>query len=324
MAAVLTEPIEKYALSKKDQPKAQFAQVGIVGCGSTGQQLSLMIAARGMDVVFLELSNEKIAQAIKEIDEELTNKINHWGMTDSEKRAILTRIKGTLDYQDFKDCDLVIEAILSKTREDSREIRKKVFKSIEQHVSPNTIIATNSTTIVITEFATELVHKKRCISMHISTTAPDASVVEIVKGLYTSTETMDNIKHFLKLLGKKFIPVEESPGLITVRLYAPLINEACDILSENVASLQDIDFAMRNGFGMPLGPFEMADKIGLDRVVRWLDNLYIEFGDLRYKASPLLKRYVRGNQLGRKTLQGFYKYDNLGQKICPECNTQVS
>jgi 3-hydroxybutyryl-CoA dehydrogenase len=319
MAEVLTEPIENYALSKKDQPKAQFAQVGIVGCGSTGQQLALVIAGRGIEVVFLEVSNEKIKEAIKDIGEELTGKINHWGMTEGEKRAILSRIKGTLDYQDFRNCDIVIEAILSKIREDSREIRKKVFKSTEQHVSPHCIIATNSTTIVITEFAAELEHKDRCISMHISTTAPDANVVEIVKGLYTSEDTMENVKHFLKLLGKKFIPVEESPGLITVRLFAPLINEACDILIENVARMEDIDFAMRNGFGMPLGPFEMADKIGLDRVVRWLDNLYNEFGDLRYKASPLLKRYVRGNQLGRKTLHGFYKYDDFGQKICPNC-----
>ncbi len=320
MASVLTEPIEKYGLSKKDQPKAQFAQVGIVGCGSTGQQLALMIAGRGIEVVFLELSKEKITQAIKEIDEELTAKINRWGMTDSEKRAILSRIKGTLDYQDFKDCDIVIEAILSRTREDSREIRKKVFKNIEQHVSPHCIIATNSTTIVITEFAAELENKDRCISMHISTTAPDASIVEIVKGLYTSEATCENIRRFSKLIGKQFIPVDESPGLITVRLFAPLINEACEILIENVAKMEDIDFAMRNGMGMPLGPFEMADKIGLDRVVRWLDNLYTEFGDLRYKASPVLKRLVRAQNFGRKSLKGFYKYDEFGQKTWSNFN----
>lgn len=317
MAEVLTEPIENYALSKKDQPKSQFSQVGIVGCGSTGQQLAQMIAGRGIEVVFLEVSKEKIEDAIREIGEDLTSKINHWGMTEGEKRAILSRLKGTLDYNDFKNCDIVIEAILSRTREDSREIRKEVFKNIEKHVSPHCIIATNSTTIAITEFATELEYKDRCISMHISTTTPGASIVEIVKGLYTSDETCENIRRFAKLIGKNFIPVEESPGLITVRLFAPLINEACDILLENVASLEDIDFAMRNGMGLPLGPFEMADKIGLDRVVRWLDNLYSEFGDLRYKASPILKKYVRGNQLGRKTCKGFYKYDEFGQKVCP-------
>jgi len=320
MAEVLSEPIINYGLSKKDQPKAQFAKVGIVGCGSTGQQIAEMISARGIDVVFLELSEEKIAEAIKEIGDDLTNKINHWGMTEGERKAILSRIKGTLEYKDFADCDIVIESILSKTRENSREIRKTVFKNIEKYVSPHTIIATNSTTIVITQFAAELEYKDRCISMHISTTSPDANLIEFVKGYYTSEETIENVRRFSKLINRHFIPVEESPGLITVRLFAPLINEASELLMENVASMEDIDFAMRNGLGMPLGPFEMADKVGLDRVVRWLDNMYSEFGDLRYKATPLLKRLVRANHIGRKTSQGFYKYDAKGQKISSIAN----
>jgi len=317
MAEVLSEPIINYGLSKKDQPKAQFAKVGIVGCGSTGQQIAEMISGRGIDVVFLELSEEKIKQAINEISDDLSNKINHWGMTEGEKKAIMSRIKGTLEYKDFADCDIVIESILSKTREESREIRKEIFKNIEKYVSPHAIIATNSTTIVITKFAAELVYKDRCISMHISTTAPDADIIEFVKGYYTSDETIENIKRFAKLINKHFIEVEESPGLITVRLFAPLINEASELLMEKVASMEDIDYAMCHGLGLSLGPFEMADKVGLDRVVRWLDNMYSEFGDLKYKATPLLKRLVRANHIGRKSSEGFYKYDSKGQKIAP-------
>lgn len=315
MADVLTEPIENYALSKKDQPKGQFSKVGIVGCGSTGQRLALAIAAKGVEVIFLEVNNEKVQEALKEFDEELTNKINRWGMTEGEKRAILSRVKGTLDYKEFKDCEIVIEAIMSKSKEFSKDNRKRVFKNIELNVSPDCLIATNSTTAIITEFAVELEHKERCISMHISTTAPEANIIEVVKGLYTSDETFEKAKCFAKLIGKKIIPVLESPGLITVRLIAPLINEACTILNENLAKLEDIDLAMKNGLGMAMGAFEMADKIGLDRVVRWLDYLYTEFGDQKFKASPVLKRLVRGNHLGQKTLQGFYKYDKYGQKI---------
>jgi len=320
MAEMIIEPIENYGLSKKDRPKSQFAKVGIVGCGSTGQRIAIMIASRGIDVIFLELSETLIQNAISEISEDLENTINHWGMTSGEKRAILSRIKGTLDYADFADCDIVIESILSKTREDSREIRKKVFKNIENHVKSEAIIATNSTTIVITEFASELQYKDRCVSMHISTTSPDASIIEIVKGLHTSNITIENARKFAKLIGKDFILVDESPGLVTVRLAAPMINEACELLMEGVAKKEDIDFAMRNGMGLPLGPFEMADKIGLDRVIRWLDNMYIEFGDLRYKASPLIKRLVRANKLGRKTGSGFYEYDVHGDKITEHKN----
>lgn len=313
--AEIVERIEEYALQMDDQPKSQFSQVGIVGCGSTGQRITLMIAKRGIEVIFLELSQEKIDEAFREMEESLDESINHWGLTEGEKRSVLSRIKGTLVYDDFKNCDLVIDAILSTQREFAKEIRKLIFKRIEEKVSPKTIIATNSTTTVITEFASELDHKDRCVSLHFSTTAPDASIVEVVKGLYTSEETCMNVRKFAKLINKTPIPVDESPGLISVRLGVALIGEACDELMEGVATKENIDYTMKNGLGLPLGPFEMADKIGLDRVVRWMDNLYNEFGDMKYKPSPIIKKLVRANHLGRKTGKGFYEYDELGKKI---------
>ncbi|MBN2892203.1 MAG: 3-hydroxyacyl-CoA dehydrogenase family protein [Bacteroidales bacterium] len=317
MSEPIIEQIEGYALSKSDRPKAQFEKVGIVGCGSMGQSLAIMIASRGIEVVFIELNQAKIDEAIEEIDEELEFKINHWGITASEKRGVMSRIKGTLDYNMLQGCDIVIEAILSKTREVARDVRKDVFKKIEQHVSPKTIIATNSTTTAITEMAAVLDYKDRCISMHISTTAPDAKLAEIVRSLYTTDEVCANVQKFAILLGKKFIRVAESPGLVTVRLFAPMINEACDILMEGVAELEKIDFAARTSINLPLGPFEMADKIGIDRVVRWLENMYEEFGDLKYKPSPILKRLVRAENTGRKAGRGFYHYDEHGKKLEP-------
>jgi len=198
----VVEPIENYGLSKKERPKALFSQVGVVGCGTTGQIITLMIAETGIEVVFLEISEQKIKQAFQEMTEILDSKINHWGMTVSDKRSILSRITGTLKYEDFADCDLVIESILSKTREFSLDVRKAVFLNIEKHVSEDCIIATNSTTIVITELASELKHKERCVSLHISTTAPDARLIEIVKGLHTSEEVCENTKKFAKLINK--------------------------------------------------------------------------------------------------------------------------
>ena len=315
MSELIIEPIELYGLSKKDQPKVQFAQVGIVGCGTTGQRIALMIAQHGIEVVFLEVSQAKIDEAYREMGEELDLKIDSWGMTESEKKGILSRMKGTLEYSSFKDCDIVIEAILSKQREFSKDIRKAIFRNIEEHVSPHAIIATNSTTIVITEFAAELEHKDRCVSLHFSTTSPSASIVEVVKGLYATEEVCLNVSKFAKLIDKTPIPVEESPGLVSVRLAVSLISEACDVLMEGISTMEDIDYTMKNGLGLPLGPFEMADKIGLDKILRWMDNLYGEFGDMKYKASPLIKRKVRAKQLGRKTNSGFYQYDDQGRKL---------
>jgi 3-hydroxybutyryl-CoA dehydrogenase len=315
MAEMITERLADFALGENVQAKMQFSQIGIVGCGTTGQRITLMIASRGIEVVFLELSQEKIEEAFSEMAEQLDEKIDHWGMTETDKKLILGRIKGTLDYADFKDCDLVIEAILSKKREFSKDIRSSVFKMIEEHVRKDTIIATNSISSVITELSAELKHKDRCLSLHFSTTAPDAKIVEVVKGLYTAEDICENVKKFAKLINKIPVPVEESPGLISVRLGVSLIAEACDLLMEGVGSKENIDFVMRQGLGTPLGPFEMADKIGLDRVVRWMDNLYNEFGDVKYKPSPIIKKLVRAKQYGRKTCSGFYKYDEQGHKL---------
>ncbi len=317
MSEPIIERIENFGLSQKDRPKAEFAEVGIVGCGTNGQNLAIMIAKNGIEVKFIELSEQLIQDAYREIEEILDLKIRHWGITESEKRATIARINGSTDYKDLKDCDMVIEAILSKSREQSKDIRKDVFKTIENHVSRNTIIATNSTTVAITEISGDLEYPDRCISMHISITSPTANLVEVVKSLYTSQETCKNVKKFAILIGKHFLEVAESPGLITVRMFAPLINEACDILLERVAKMKQIDFAVKKSLNIPLGPFEMADKVGIDKVIRWLDNLYDEFGDQQYKASPILKRLARSKRIGRKTNQGFYKYDDLGQNLGP-------
>lgn len=313
--AEIVEPIENFGLSKKDQSNALFSKVGLIGCGSVGQNIARMISMKGIEVIFIELSEEKIQTAYTGIEKEFDLMIEQWGITAGEKRALMSRIKGYVGYENLKGCDLVIESIRSKSREERISCRIEVFKEIEKVVESHAIIATNSTTIGVSELAAELEHDNRCVSLHFSTTAPHSSLVEVVRGLTTSDEAYNNVCKFLKLIGKDLIPVEESPGLISVRMLVMMINEACEMLMEAVGSEQNIDFTMCESFGMDLGPFEMADKIGLDKVMRLMDNLYAEFGDRKYKASPVIKKLVRAKKLGRITKKGFYNYNKQGEKI---------
>jgi len=314
------EPIEGYAIKRREQPlvkknRYEFTKVGIVGCGILGQEITRMVSSHGIDVTFIEISEEKIEQALNSISNDLNDMIEKWGMTYSEKRAIMSRIKGTMNYEDLEGADIVIESVKSRSRESSVDLRKRIFREIEKDIDPEAIIATNSTTLVITEMSSELEYPERCVSLHFLSPADKIPVVEIARGLNTSDETYEKVCQFAKLFDKRVVPVIESPGIISTRLIAPLINEACEILMEGVGKMEDIDETMKMGFGFPLGPFEVADKIGLDTIVRWLDNLYREFGDLKYKASPLLKKMVRANHLGRETRQGFYEYNEEGKKI---------
>ena len=308
------EQLEDYSLFRDTRPKTLFSRVGIVGAGTVGQNIARMVSSKGLDVIFLDLTNEKVDQAFVELARELDYLIERWGMTNSEKLSILSRIKGTTDYSNFKGCDIVIEAVKSSTREHSHEVRAGILKTIEHYVDRETIIATNSSTQVITELTADLTYKDRCVSFHFLAPEADARVVEIVKGLYTSQHAYDNTLKFASLLGKHVVPVKESPGLLSTRLIVPFINEACEVLMEGVGNMEDIDTTMKVGFGLPLGPFEMADKIGLDKIFRWCENLYDEFGDIKYKSSPLLKKLVRAHQWGRTTGQGFYIYNDDGIK----------
>lgn len=310
----IIDSIEKYALNRDSRPKSIISKVGIVGCGMMGRTLARIISTQGFEVIFVEISEAKIEYVFERLNQEFEDIIQRWGMTASEKRAIMSRIKGTTQYADLAECDVVIEAVFSKTREKSVDIRKELFKQIEKYVKPETIIATNSTTLVITELSSELKKPDRCVSLHFIDSVQEVNVVEIAKGLHTSDEAFQKTKKFIQLLKRKEILVVESPGLISVRLTIPFINEACEILMEGVSTIEDIDTTMRMGFGLPYGPFEMADKIGIDKVLRWMDNLYNEFGDLKYKASPIIKKLVRANKLGRKTGTGFYDYHANGTK----------
>lgn len=315
MAETIVEPIENYGLSKKAKPKTLFSKIGIVGCGQQGSNIARMISGAGMDVIFIELSDDKIQEAYQYIEEQLDSMIERWGMTESEKRGILSRIQGSTNWKDLEGTDLVVESVRSREREQRIAMRKEIFKKIEDHVAPETIIASNTTTIAITELSSELKHQNRCVSLHFFTASADANLVEIASGYHTSDETCRKVRKFIKMTKKEVIAIEESAGLISVRLTVAMVNEACDLYMQGISSMEDIDKTMRLGLGLRFGPFEIADKAGLDKVLRWMDNLYGEFGDVKFKASPLIRKLVRANFLGRKTGRGFYKYDEEGNRI---------
>ena len=312
---VIYEPIEDFGLSKKNRSKTLFSKIGIIGCGLVGQNIARIASTYGMEVVFIEINEEKVKEAYVNIAKILDYRIEHWGMTDSEKRSILSRIKGTLEYDNLKGCDFVVEAIRAIDRGEKVKERKDIFKKVEEIVEPDCIIATNSTTIVITELASELKYKDRCISLNVLVFSPEARIVEVVKGLYTSEETYEKVCKFVQLINRKIIPVVESAGLVSVRMLVVLLNEACEILMEGIASMNDIDETMKIGYGMRMGPFEIADKIGLDKIVRWMDNIYNEFGDQKFKPNPIIRRLVRAKNLGMDWGEGFYKYDEKGNRI---------
>ncbi len=317
---VIYEPIEHFGLSKKDTSKTLFSKIGVVGCGLVGQNIARVASFFGIEVVFIEVSEDKIRDAYHNIEKVLDERIEHWGLTQGEKRAIMSRIKGTLDYNDLKGCDFVIEAIRAIDRGGKIKERRDIFHKIEEVVDRECIIATHSTTIVITELSSDLKYRDRCVSLHFFINSQEARIVEVVRGLYTTDESYQKVCKFVTLINRKIVPVQESAGLVSVRIYVVLLNEACEILMEGISNIEDIDQTMKIGFGMRLGPFELADKMGLDKILRWMDNIYNEFGDIRYKPNPYLRKLVRAKHLGIESGDGFYKYDENGKKIAPLTN----
>ncbi|MBI9034928.1 MAG: 3-hydroxyacyl-CoA dehydrogenase family protein [Bacteroidales bacterium] len=306
----MSDRLEDFALSKQVVvSKGALSKVGVVGCGSMGQEIVRTISQQGIDVQFIDISEERVAEVIEKLNEQLDEKIARWGLTEGEKKAIMSRIKGSADYSDLKDCDLIIETINTKKRGTSLELRRDVFRKVEEVVSEDCVITSNTSTLVISDLALVLKRPERVVGMHFLTPVDQIKIVEVVRHALTNDATYEFALKFARMIGKDVINVHESPGNISTRMAVPIINEACHILMEGIASVKEIDQTMKIGHGHQFGPFEMADRIGLDKVLKWMNNLYLEFGEQKYKPSPIIRRLVRANHLGRKTEIGFYRYE---------------
>ncbi|XID94358.1 3-hydroxyacyl-CoA dehydrogenase family protein [Paenibacillaceae bacterium WGS1546] len=285
--------------------------VGVVGAGTMGQSIAEMLAVKGLDVHLVEKTPEKLRQAQEALEMSLDRQMERWAITAAEKKLTLNRIHMDTALQYLADCDLVIETI-----SEDLESKLEVFRELDGIVSSRTVIASNTSTLSLTELAGATRHPERVIGMHFVYPAFRIDVVEIIRGLQTSDETFDRTKAFIdEVLSKKGVMVYESPGFVTTRLICLLINEALHLLEEGVASSEDIDTAMRLGYQFEHGPLEMADRFGLDSVLAALERMFREYGELKYRPSILLKKKVRAGHLGIKTGIGFFKYDKDGDRL---------
>lgn len=316
--AEIIEPIEDYGLSRKNKKRSLFSKIGVVGCGREGRSIVSLTALSGMEVIFIEVSETRINEALKDIEDGLDTKIENWGLTQSEKRATMGRIKGSLDYEDLCECDFVIESIRYEANgERSIELRKQVFKNLERVLAPDAIIATNAITVIISELAAALKHKERCVSLHFPMAHTDARLLEVASGTFTSKEVVEKIFLFANMIRYTPILVHESSGQVSFRMMITMLNEACQIWMENIASMEDIDKEFTIIYGQRYGIFHLADIIGIEKLVMLMEDMFNEYGDRKYKASPILWRMYRSKQTGIAVGRGFYIYDATGKQIGP-------
>lgn len=308
------ERLEDFALGKKIIKEGSLQKIGVVGAGTTGQEIIRLASRKGIDVVFVDLTEQSVKEIMERIEGHLDAKINRWGLTQGEKRAMLSRIQGSTDYAILKGCNIVVEAINTKKKGTSLPERQEVFLKIEEVISPKATIASNTATLMISEISSVLKHPERAVGLHFILPLEHVKVVEVVRTIRTCDFTMNCIYKFLKMVEHDMIEVQESPGNISTRMIVPLINEACAILLEGVADVVQIDKTIKSTTGLLTGPFEMADAIGLDKLLKWMENLYLEFGEIRYKPSPFIKRLVRAGMVGRVVGEGFYLYKD-GKRI---------
>jgi len=276
-----------------------------------GRGISRLLAGAGIEVVLVDLSQEIIDERLKLVSEEMDSDISKWGMTESEKRAILSRIKWTTEYDDAPEVDLAIEAI-----PEDLEAKQKIFAKLDRLTRPEIILISHTSTLSITEIAAVTNRPEQVVGLHFIPPVTKVPLAEVVRGLKTSPETLQQIKLFVEEhLNKTVVTVHEYPGYVTTRIIVPMLNEAMHVLMEGIATAEDIDIAIKLGYGLTIGPLALADMMGLDEVMKWMENLLHELSDHKYNPCPLLRKLVRAGHLGRKTGQGFFKYDEEGNKI---------
>jgi 3-hydroxybutyryl-CoA dehydrogenase len=240
----------------------------------------------------------------------MKREISRWAMTESEMKSILGRIKWSTNIEEIAECDLMIEAV-----DENFQLKRLLFSKMDELAGPDTILVSNTSTLSLTKIAEVTNRKDKIIGMHFLNPVPKVPMVEVVKALETSEKTVAIMKSFAAKIGKTPVEVYEYPGFVTTRAIVPLLNEAMHILLEGVASANDIDTAMKLGYDFKIGPLEMADSMGLDEVLMWMEQLWGTLGEPRYRPCPILRKLVRERKLGRKTGEGFFKYDEDGKKL---------
>ena len=278
-------------------------KIFVLGAGTMGAGIVQAFAQKGYEVIVRDIKDEFVERGLTGINKNLSKLVSKGKMTEETKEDILSRISGTTDMNLAADCDLVVEAAI-----ENMKIKKEIFAELDKICKPETILASNTSSLSITEVASATGRPEKVIGMHFFNPAPVMKLVEIIRGMATSQETFDAVKELSLAIGKEPVEVAEAPGFVVNRILIPMINEASFILQEGIASVEDIDTAMKFGANHPMGPLALGDLIGLDVCLAIMDVLYNETGDNKYRASSLLRKYVRAGWLGRKSGKGFYDY----------------
>jgi 3-hydroxybutyryl-CoA dehydrogenase len=282
----------------------QIRKVCVVGAGVMGSGIAQVFAQAGYDVVMVDVAEEFLQKGMSSIRANLERAVAKGKMSKEEAEAVLGRIETTLDLEKAGgEADFVVEAVVEKMN-----VKREVFSRLDRACKSHTILASNTSTLSITEMASVTQRPDRVAGMHFFNPAPIMRLVEVIAGAETSQETLSTVKALAEKLGKTPVEVKESPGFVVNRLLTLMLNEACFLLMENVARPEDIDTAMKLGCNHPMGPFELMDLVGLDIVLAIAETLYQETGDPKFRPSPLLRKMVRAGLLGRKTGRGFYTY----------------
>lgn len=277
--------------------------VGIVGAGTMGNGIAQACAVSGIDVVMVDISEAAVQKGLATVAGSLDRLIKKEKITEADKAAALSRIKTSTSYDDLKSAQLVIEAAT-----ENYELKVKILKQLDALLDQDVIVATNTSSISITQLAAVTQRADRFIGMHFFNPVPMMALVEIIVGLQTSDATHGSVKALAERLGKTPITVKNAPGFVVNRILVPMINEAFFVLAEGLASAEDIDAGMKLGCNQPIGPLALADMIGLDVCLAVMEVYLKEFGDSKYRACPLLKEMVAAGRLGRKTGRGVYTY----------------
>jgi 3-hydroxybutyryl-CoA dehydrogenase len=298
----------------KSSPKVDdqdaVKDIAIIGAGVMGQGLAQTISSAGLDVLLIEKNEKQMKLSKAMLSESMDREIKRWGMTKSEKKAILSRIIWDTSFDQIGDRDLIIEAV-----DEDFDLKVNIFTQLDKKAKKDCIFVSNASTLSLTKISEKTSRPDKMIGLHFLNPVPKIPVVEVVKCLHTSAETIAKVKTFVSNIGKTPVEVYEYPGFVTTRAIVPLLNEAMHILLEGIATAKDIDTAMKLGYNFQMGPLEMADSMGLDEVLAWMETLWNTLGEPRYRPCPILRKLVRERKLGKKSGEGFYKYDEHGNII---------
>ncbi len=278
-------------------------KVGVVGAGTMGSGIAQVVASSGREVVLVDVTEAALGRGMKGIEGSLGRLVKKETIKEEESKSILSRIKTSTKYEDFKDVDLVIEAAF-----EDMKVKKEIYKKLDESTKPDVVLATNTSSLPIVEIAVGTGRPDKVVGMHFFNPAPVMKLVEVIKTLTTSDETAEFAFDFATALGKEPVKTKDIPGFIVNRILIPMLNEAVFAFSDGVGTAEDIDKAMKLGTNQPIGPLALIDLIGLDVTIDVMDVFYKEFQDSKYRAAPLLRQMVRAGWLGRKSGKGFFQY----------------